>query len=297
VEVLVSVVVITDSAASLPPADASALGITIVPLTLTIGDRTVQDGQVDLGTIVERAGAGVSTAAPSPGRFLSALVEAGPPEDGAVIVTVASTMSATANAAMVAARTADVPVRVVDSNTAAGAEGLVALAAARTAAAGGDIDAVEAAATSVAARVRLVATVANLTQLAKSGRVPEAAAWVGHRLGLQPLFEFRNGHAKPCRPARSRSRALERILDEFAGTPPPGCATAHLVALHALCPEAAHDLLERARARSRCGSAHIAEFSPAMIAHTGPDVVGLAWWWEDGTSATDSKAQARRWRH
>src|SRR5581483_3719039 len=134
-------------------------------------------------------------------------------------------------------------VRVVDSCTAAGAEGLVVTAAARVASAGGDIDEVEAAARHAATRVHLVATVANLDRLAKSGRVPEAAAWAGRWLGLQPLFEFRDGGAHPLRPSRSRCarshlRALpivaagrrvpcERAARAVGGTrarPPGACA-------------------------------------------------------------------------
>src|SRR5581483_3310384 len=170
-------------------------------------------------------------------------------------------------------------VRVVDSCTAAGAEGLVVTAAARVASAGGDIDEVEAAARHAATRVHLVATVANLDRLAKSGRVPEAAAWAGRWLGLQPLFEFRDGGAHPLRPSRSRAAALDRIFERCRSSRPDGVC--RVSALHALSEEPAHDLLARVRGALDPGESWVGSFSPVMVAHTGPHLVGLAWWWDD----------------
>ena len=68
------------------------------------------------------------------------------PDDGVVVLTIAASMSSTHQAAMLAAKDLGEQVRVIDTTTAAGAEGLVVLEAARAARAGGDLDAVEAAA-------------------------------------------------------------------------------------------------------------------------------------------------------
>nr|MBO2504016.1 hypothetical protein [Thermoanaerobacterales bacterium] len=139
-----------------------------------------------------------------------------------------------------------------------------------------------AAAQRVAARVRLVATVADLERLARSGRVPEAARWIGDRLGVRPLFEFRNGRARPLRPAFSPEAARERIVQRCAadapgGEPVPG--RLHAVVLHALDPEAAADLEARV-ARLSPASCVVGPFSPVMVTHTGRGLAGLAWWWE-----------------
>ena len=267
--------VFTDSAAALPKAVAAEAGVEVIPMWLTIGGNTVHDGDVGLEELVARFDEGVSTSGPTPGEFLEK-IEAANTDTGAVIVTVASTMSGTYQAAELARQMVEGrDVRVVDSRTAAGAQGLVALAAARTAAAGGDVDAVEAAARGAVERVRLLATIPSLKWLAKGGRVPDAAAWAARWLNVHPMFEFRGGAARPLRPVLSERAALQRIVARFAhhieGRP------VRIAALHALAEPVAEDLVARAEAGATVIDSFVAPFSAVMVAHTGPGVVGLAW--------------------
>lgn len=301
------VTVVTDSAAALPADVAARHAIRVVPLWLAIGDERHRDGEVTLDDVVSRFGEPISTSAPSPGEFAEAIAAArsnGP----VVVLTVSQRMSTTFESAVLAAKlVADDDVRiggaerdrtevgcapggargdvvnVVDTGTAAGAQALVVLAAARAAAEGADAADVVAAAEMVAGRVRLVATVTDLERLAASGRVPEAARWLGDRLGVQPLFEFRDGRARPLRPAFSTRVARERIVGRCVADAPGGRhgtgARLHVAVLHALDPTAADDLLAQV-APLDPASCLVAPFSPAMVAHTGRGLAGLAWWWE-----------------
>ena len=280
--------ILTDSAASLPKDIATAATISIVPMWLTIGQSSMHDGDLSLEEVLARIDEGISTSAPTPGEFEAALEEAGV-DDGALVLTIAGTMSSTAQSAHVAAQSMDPDrVHVLDTGTAAGAEGLVVLAAAAAAAEGKPLADVEAVARRVASRVHLVATIADLDRLAKSGRVPDAAAWAGRWLGLQPMFEFRDGGAHALRPARSRAKALDRIFESWMRSAPggsPGTADAsHVAALHALSPDDAEGLLDRVNDATSVTTSFVGSFSPVMVAHTGPGLVGLAWWWDDGSS-------------
>jgi DegV family protein with EDD domain len=275
--------VLTDSAAALPKDVAAEAGIDVVPMWLTIGGTTVHDGELGLEELVARFDEGVSTSGPTPGEFVDKLEAAGTAE-GAVIVTVASTMSATSQAAELARQMVDVDrVRVVDSGTAAGAQGLVALAAARVAGNGGDVDAVEAAARRATSRVRLVATIPSLEWLAKGGRVPDAAAWAARWLNVHPMFEFRGGAAHPMRPVLSERAALQRIVARFAND--VSDRPSRVAALHALAEPVAEELLALADTRATVVDSYVAPFSAVMVAHTGPGVVGLAWCEDDAPSA------------
>jgi DegV family protein with EDD domain len=129
-------------------------------------------------------------------------------------------------------------------------------------------------------QVRLIATVPSLDHLVRSGRVPNIAGWAGRRLGINPLFEFGGGKVRPLRPALSFDAALDRILGQFRRSEPAG-AHAHVVALHAAAPDAAARLLEKVEEHVAPASAFVGEFGPVMVVHTGPGLVGLAWWWED----------------
>jgi fatty acid kinase fatty acid binding subunit len=307
------VTVVTDSAAALPADLVARLGIRVVPLWLAIGDERHRDGDIALDELVSRFSEPIATSAPSPGEYATVIADAR--QDGPVLVlSVSARMSSSFDAAVLAAKLvaddgaavagAGVPARVVaseaedsgegldldeergvtvlDSGTAAGAQALVVLAAATAAAEGGDLPAVTAAAERVAARVRLVATVADLERLARSGRVPEAARWLGDRLGVRPLFEFRDGRARPLRPAFSAAVARERIVAHCVADAPGREATAgrlHAIVLHALDPEAAADLRTRVELLAPA-SCLVGPFSPVMVTHTGRGLAGLAWWWE-----------------
>jgi fatty acid kinase fatty acid binding subunit len=277
--------ILTDSAASLPKDITTAATISVVPMWLTIGDSSVHDGDLGLEEVLARIDEGITTSAPTPGEFEVALEEAGI-DDGALVLTIAGTMSSTVQSANVAAQSLDPDrVHVLDTGTAAGAEGLVVLAAADAAASGCSLPEVEAVARRVASRVHLIATIADLDRLAKSGRVPEAAAWAGRWLGLQPMFEFRDGRAHALRPARSRTKALDRILEMWTRSAPgrsPGTAIgSHVAALHTLSPDEAEGLLDRVQDATSVTTSFVGSFSPVMLSHTGPGLVGLSWWWDD----------------
>ena len=198
--------ILTDSAASLPKDITTAATISVVPMWLTIGDTSLHDGDLSLEEVLARIDEGITTSAPTPGEFEVALEEAGI-DDGALVLTIAGTMSSTVQSAYVAAQSLDPErVHVFDTGTAAGAEGLVVLAAADAAArralagrSGGS---------GAAGRVagppgrddRRPRPAGQERPGAGSGRMG------GRWLGLQPMFEFRDGGAHALRPARSRSQ-------------------------------------------------------------------------------------------
>ena len=281
-----NVAVITDSAASLSTDLAAKHRVTVVPLHLMVGGQVVTNGDLSLAEVVERWDEGITTAAPSPGEFVDAVARSG--ADEAVVLTVASRVSGVWNAARLASATAGVPMSVVDTETAAGAQALVVLAAAHAAASGASRPDVEVAARDAIEGVRLLAVVDGLDYLVRSGRVPGAAGWAGRMLGLQPLFEFRRGSARRLRPATSREAALARILTHWRRSRTqavPG-GRLHVAGLHAAAETDAEVLVKRVKdelAPDAPVTELILEFSPVMVAHTGPGLVGLAWWWQSNS--------------
>jgi DegV family protein with EDD domain len=284
----VSVRIVTDSAASLPSGEAWRLGIVVVPFNLVIDGVPYLDGELAPAELAARSSsAALSTSAPSPGDFAKD-IEDHDVGDGTVVITVASTMSASFQSALVARRyLAGSAIHVVDSGTAAGAQGLVVLAAAQRAAAGAGIDDVAAAAREAASKVRLVAAVERLDFLAASGRVPAAAARAGNTLRVRPLFEFCAGEARPLRPAFSMKAALDRIADSLGRQAAiPGAL--RVAVLHAQATADADRLLGRILAVHPGADVFVAPFSTVMTAHTGPGVVGAAWWHDrPATSVAD----------
>jgi DegV family protein with EDD domain len=277
-----TVAVVADSAAALDPGLAAELGIVTVPMQLEVGGRALSEAEMPLDELVRHLDDGVQTSAPPPGAFVEAIESALSRGAGAVVVlTVGSNLSSTYQSAATASTVAGQgsPVAVVDTGTAAGAEGLVVLAAAQAAAAGASVEDVEARARLVADRVRLVAAVEELKYLVRGGRLTSAAARAGEHLGVRPVFELRRGKIRPMRPSLSSDGAFDQILAQWRRSTVEG-AVLHVAALHALRDDDAHALLDKVRAEVEPATALVGTFGPVMVAHTGPGVIGLAWWWE-----------------
>lgn len=272
--------VVTDSAASLPPAIASELGIEVVPMYLRLGDRDYKDGVglEDFYGTLRREGTVAATSAPAPGDFLEAFERTGARE--IVCVTVAASVSGIHDAAGVAADLAEQRVVVVDSGNASLGEGFAAIEAARAARDGADLDAVASRARDIAERVALFAVIDTFEFLRKSGRVKALQAYAATMLRIKPVFRIGGGVIGAIARPRTRARAIDRIFEEAVGD--IGSRSAHVGAVHADAEEDARALLERLASRVNVVESLVAEFTPGMGAHTGPGLVGVAFYCDEG---------------
>lgn len=279
------VAVVVDSAASLPADFAERSQLYVVPMTLNIAGATYLDGR-DLSPskfyrMLRSSPTPPSTSSPSPASFLDAFRQAAERSQSALCLTVASRFSASLDSAVTAAREAkealpDLKVSVIDSQSAAGGEGLIALEAWRAAAAGGGLDEVTAAAQQAIERVRLLAFLDTLYYLWKGGRVPAIAHAGASLLRLKPLFELRKGQVQTVARPRTHRRAMRRLLELMLDR--VGAGPVHATVMHADAPEAAEELRQRVAAQFQCEELFVSEFTPVMGAHTGPGLVGVAFW-------------------
>lgn len=275
-----AVAVVADSAANLPRDLVAENDIHVVPMILKFGDRLLRDG-VDLPeggfykALVEE-GVPVSTSAPSVGDFHEAFDAALSSADAVCCVTVASFVSAANDTALQAARDFGGRVRVVDSKSASLGEGFAALEAARAARAGASFGQVVARAEDIAHRVQFVATINTFEFLRRSGRVNVVLAYAATTLNIKPVFAFRGGKLEQLGRPRTRTKALARVVDEAKRCARSG--PLHLGVAHADCADEAAELLETLQRDVPMVEAIVSEFTPLMGAHTGPGVLGAAFW-------------------
>jgi DegV family protein with EDD domain len=278
----VSVAVLTDSSSALPAAVAASAVVTVVPAWLDLDGRRVRDGEIGLDEVL--GARNVSTSGPSPGEWERAVGGALADHDHAVVITVAAELSGTYQSARLGVAGFEDRVTLLDSGTAAGGQALVAQAAGLAATGADDAPAaVAAAAASVMARVRVVGAISSYDHLVRSGRVPGVAAKAAEWLRVRPLFEVRQGRARPLLPARAGT-GPDRIValclrEQTAGD------RLHAAVMHAGDAEQAEKLLAALEGEVAPASVFLAPFGPAMVAHTGPDLLGLAWWWEPASPA------------
>jgi DegV family protein with EDD domain len=274
-----TVAIVTDSASALPAALADAYGITVVPIWIELDGRAVRDGEVPMREVL--AAEKVTTSGPSPGEFATAAETALAGASAAVVLTVTAALSSTHAAARVGTEAFGDRVHVLDTGSAAGGQALVVLAAARASADGADLADVVRAAEEAAARVRVVGALASSARLARSGRVPDLAARAADRLGVRPMFELRHGRVRALRPARGEGD-LGRVERLCLAEQPSG-GRLHAVVMHADAADRADALCRRLR-HDPASDVIVGPFGPAMAAHTGPGLLGLAWWWEPRSS-------------
>jgi DegV family protein with EDD domain len=165
-------------------------------------------------------------------------------------------------------------VRVVDSRSASLGEGFIALEAARAGESGADLDAVVAHAEAVVDRMTFVATINTFEFLRRSGRVNALLAYAGTALNIKPVFAFRHGKIEQLGRPRTRARAIDRLVEEVRAASTQG--PLHLGVAHADAEEEANELLERLKAEIPHVETLITPFTPLMGAHTGPGVLGTA---------------------
>ena len=257
----------------------------IVPMLVHVGGDTYRDG-VDLSAsdfyAMQRRGARTRTSAPSPGAFLEAFERAFEIADSILCITVSAEYSASAAAAETARsrfleERPDADVRILDSETAIGAQGLIAWEAGRVASSGADLDAVERAALTVRERVSLLAYVDTLRYLWKGGRVPVIAHLATSVLKIKPVFELRRSKVTPLARPRTPRRAVARMLELMRERAPTDLPL-RVSVMHADAPERAVLVADAVLAEFDCAELFHSEVTPVIGAHIGPGMVALAFW-------------------
>ena len=278
-----NVAVVTGSQTCLPRELVEELDITVLPYTLVLDGREYLDG-VDMTPeefyrLLPNLNGRYGTSSISPGLFLETFQKLSRRYRGILVITISSSMSGVYNNARLAAESfRDVPVMVLDSGTAALAQGLVVLRAAKAAKAGASLEECYRVAAEAASRVRLLAYISTFEYLRKSGRVKAVAALAADALSIKPVFAFREGKVELVGRRRSAERARELIAElvleyweENERKP------LELAVFHASSPSEADDLAKRIISRVPvAGEVIFSEFTPVMGIHTGPGVVGAA---------------------
>lgn len=213
--------IVTDSSCDLPDDLVQKHSIDIVPLTVRFGSEEFVDRK-DLTPAQFWAKVAASpvlpeTAAPSPGAFEEAYRRAKADGcSGVVAITLSGDLSATYQAAELAARSVadEIEVRVVDSRALTLALGLMVITAAEAAESGASIDDVVAAVNDIIPRTKVYAALDTLENLKKGGRIGGAQALVGSMLSIKPIIDVTDGKVEQESKQRTRAKSLRYLADK-----------------------------------------------------------------------------------
>jgi DegV family protein with EDD domain len=271
--------VVTDSASDLPESFATSLDIDIVSLTIRFGDEEFVD-RIDLTPDALWAKCKVSktlpeTAAPSPGAFQAAYERAKSDGfDGVVVLTLSSLLSATFQAASLAAEAVEgsIDVKVIDTLNVSMGEGLLVIEAAELAKTGASIDEIVAHTDQLIKRSGVVATIDTLDHLIKGGRIGGAKALLGQVLSIKPLIELRDGVVGEAGRQRTRAKALAAVASVAASHAP--------LRRLALINGGASDVATLEALVRDIKTEYpiiVTDIGPVVGTHGGPGIIGLTW--------------------
>ncbi|MFO8061233.1 MAG: DegV family protein [Bacillota bacterium] len=211
---------VTDSTADLPGELVGELGVTVVPLNVTLEGETFLDGSRTPEEFLEMMKGAKElprTSQPSPGDFVDTckpLMERGP----VLCITMSSKLSGTAQSASVAAQMLGDRVVVFDSLSATLAEGAQVVRAAELADEGLTIEEVVAELTRYRDEHRALVAVSDLTNLVKGGRLPKWQGKLADLMKIRPLLHNVEGAIEPLEKIRGIEhmfqRVVERVRDE-----------------------------------------------------------------------------------
>jgi len=272
--------IVTDSTCDIPSETAAEYGIVVVPAYVNIGEDSYLDGvELSRAEFYERLPSysrPPTTAAPPPGAFKNAYEQlAGQGITEILSIHVASSLSGMLNAARLGAQDATgVKVTLFDSQQLTMGLGLLAISAAKQAAAGSTMSEIVAFLDERVKRTYILGVLDTLEYLRRSGRVNWAQFGIGTLLRIKPLLHVYMGQVEMPERVRTSKRAMERLLELATDLGP----LESLALLHT------HGSVEQINAfREKTtflnpeGPPPMAvELTPAIGAHLGPGGLGLA---------------------
>ena len=270
-----TVKIVTDSVADLPPQVVNELGITVVPMNVRFGEEVYRDG-IDLTAeqfydrLVHSEVLPV-TSVPSPGTFAEAYDKLAEETDEILAIILSSKLSGTYEVALqsVGLMKRKCRVEVIDSQWAVMAQGFIVMKAAKAAKTGASLDEVINITRKTIPRVDFRAAFDTLEYLKRGGRIGKAQAFLGSMLRMNPLITLRDGVVEPAGRTRSRAKAIDHLYN-FA------TSYSHVEEMaieYATALDEAEMLAERLGSKFPKERIYYSRSSPVIGTHTGPSLL------------------------
>ena len=276
--------IVTDSGSGITPEVATQHGLIVVPLYVHFGTETFREGiDLQLDEFLSRLRSAPqlpTTSQPSAGDFYE--VYKALTADGSEVISIhlSSKLSGTVASACTARdMLPEAGIYVVDTQFISAVQAMMVIEAARMAAAG------QAAATILARLDQFIAgshlyfVVDTLEYLQKGGRIGKAQALLGTALQMKPILTLENGIVDAKERIRTKNRAIVRmqeVVEKDAGD--RSCRFVGV--LHAAAYDEACQLQSHLVARLSPAETTLSEVGPVIVTHTGPGVVGVAFYAE-----------------
>ena len=267
--------IVTDSTADLPPQLAKELGITVVPVYLRFGDEVFRD-RVDISEdrFYQRLmhdHIHPSTTQPSPQDFIDVYKELAKGADGIVSIHVSSKLSGTYNSALRGKEAVEkeCPIEVIDSEVITMGLGHLAIAANVMAQSGNSLPQVVKEIKQMIPSIHVLGLLDTLKYLALGGRIGKMQALLGSVLNVKPMLTIKDGVLSPAGRARSRAKGIDILFNYVKNA----ADIQDLAVVYNTTLEEAQALVGRLGAVFPEERIRLARLGPALGVHTGPGIL------------------------
>jgi DegV family protein with EDD domain len=275
--------IVTDSTSDLREEQILKYNIEVVPLTITIDDKSYTD-RVDISPLefLEKMGQAhelPKTSQPSVGAFLEVYDRLA--DEGYDIISIHMTggMSGTVRSAESAAQMAKGNVTVIDSRYISKALSFQVLEAAEKIAEGKSMTEVVEHLQQVKNQSRLFIMVDTLENLVKGGRIGKGRAFIGSLLNIKPIASLEGGEYTPVTKVRSHSQVIKFLVKQFSEDV-KGKTVKRVGIVHTEAKELAAQLGKKMEELSGLQNIEIDYTTPAIATHTGVGTIALMYYFE-----------------
>ena len=272
-----SIAIVTDSTADIPPEYLAEYNIHVMPNIIVIEGQEVEDGEsFSRQAFYEKLPFMKSfptTSTASSGSYqklYESLLQKG--YNQIISLHASSLLSGIFNAARTGAQAFEKYVHVIDSHQVSLGLGFQVLAAAQAVQRGWPVESILNHIENVRRRVRLIAMFDTLEYVRRSGRVSWAKAGLGTILRIKPFVEVKEGIVRSLGEVRTRRKGIERLVTMIRNLG----NLEYLAVLHTNAEVDASQVLEALKAKVTGMSPMIVNVTTIIGAHVGPNGLGVA---------------------
>ena len=277
------VAIVSDSSISLPQILLQNNQIFRAPIQLIVDEITYHDG-VDIYPsefykLLSTSSATPTTAGVSPLSFQNVFIEASKVAEHIICITMAKELSSTYQAAILAAKaTKDIlketSIHIIDSRTAGIAQGLMVLETSEAIKNGTTVEHIKQTVTNASSTVKFIGFLNTLEYLRRSGRVSTSQWFFASLIRTKPMLELSNGIVLPVGRPRTTKHAIRSMIERMKRQ--LGDSKCRIAIAHADNFSEASALYQEIDNNFNHEDMFITDFTPVIGAHTGPGLVGCA---------------------
>ena len=266
----------------LPPELMPDLEIHVVPMTITLDGKSYQSGKdiqaAELQELLLKTHSFPITSQPSAGDLAGIYRKLAASDPDILSIQMSSGLSGTVNAAKAGSEMVpEAHVTVLDTKTLCAALGWQVAAAARALKDGWSRERILALIQRIGAATESMYTLDDLKYLIHGGRISHMKGLIASLLHIRPLIRVEKvgGTYAQMGVGRTFDKALQGLVELMQKYQAPGTAL-RIQVLHSYNPEGAARLVELIDPVFKCTWMPVMYMSPALAAHTGPSMVGVA---------------------